>query len=325
MIPSIHQKRVLITGVTGCIGANLAQKCVQEGACVFGIIRGNSNTWRINHLRERMELNVADLADFEAVRRVIEEVDPDYLFHCAVERSTNLREAILGNVLGTANLLKASEGQPALRFIHMGSSQEYGPRERPLSETDSLSPVTPYAAVKVSCSLLVQQAARNGRVAVILRPFHVYGPWELSRRLIPTAIRSVLNGNSLDLTAPGICHDYVFVDDVVEACLDAVQKEGISGEAFNIGTGINTTNEEIVRLVCELTERRLDVNIGAYEAHSTDRTHWSADVEKAERLLGWKARHTLRAGLEKTIDWIRRQDLTVTVRTIDGKENAMHH
>jgi nucleoside-diphosphate-sugar epimerase len=137
----------------------------------------------------------------------------------------------------------------------------------------------------------------------VLRLFSVYGRWESPSRFIPTAIRAALGGGEMALTAPGVRHDFVYVDDVVDAMLTAATANGVDGEVINVGSGREWTNEEVVDAVQRLTGRVVRVRTGEYPAKTADTAHWVADVGKAAALLGWRPAHDLTSGLRETIEW----------------------
>jgi nucleoside-diphosphate-sugar epimerase len=143
---------------------------------------------------------------------------------------------------------------------------------------------------------------------VILRPFSIYGPHEPPHRLIPAAIRAGRDGTVLPLTPPGCVRDFVFVEDVVEACLQAAVAEEVVGETINIGTGVQTSNEEVVRCIEQSLGRTLRIDQGAYAPHPTDTSCWRADITRARELLKWRPQHTLRAGIDRTVAWTLEQD-----------------
>jgi nucleoside-diphosphate-sugar epimerase len=95
----------------------------------------------------------------------------------------------------------------------------------------------------------------------------------------------------------------VYVADVAEACLLASTTPGIGGEVINIGSGIETANEEVVRMIEQATRHQLRTEPGAYVPHSTDTEHWVADIRLAKNLLGWSPRYSLQQGLNQTVDW----------------------
>lgn len=172
-------------------------------------------------------------------------------------------------------------------------------------------PHTLHGATRAAATFLFQQSAYGlGLPVVILRIFSVYGPWEPRHRFIPTAIMAGLLGGELKLTAPGIRHDYVHVDDVVEACLRAAASaDNVIGEIINIGTGVQATNEEVAGHINELTGGCIRVVPNSFPAREVDTSYWVADTRKCESLLAWKPQITLRSGLEDVIGWFRTNQL----------------
>jgi nucleoside-diphosphate-sugar epimerase len=247
---------------------------------------------------------------YEKLQETINEIRPEIIFHLAVHRAhlsqRDRWETLQTNILGTTNLLEATMPLNYQRFVHIGSSLEYGVRKRPLKESDRLEPVTFFGATKAAAALLCQQFARANRLPiVVLRLFSVYGYWEAPTRLVPTGIMAALRDREIALTTPGYRRDFVFVEDVVEACLLSLQAERVVGEVINVGSGQQWSNEEVVEMVQAVSGQKVKVRAGEYPPRPSDTTNWVADNRKAKRLLGWKPRHTLRNGLEKTIAWFR--------------------
>lgn len=306
--------RVLVTGATGFLGANLVRALVVGRADVHVLLRAGSDRWRLRDVAERVSVHTGDLADLTDVRTAVTTAAPDVLFHLAAhgaQHDQRDRAAIFaGTVLAAHHVLVACEARPPRRMVYTGGSSEYGPKPHALREDDTLAPVTAYGAAKAAATTLVLQAARQGMPVAILRPFSIYGPWESPGRLVPTAVRAALTGRPLPLTAVPWVRDYVFVDDVVDACLVAADAPAAAGEILNVGTGRQTSNHDVVAEIERLAGTRIAVEPGAYAAHASDTTSWVADVGKARRVLGWEPRHDLAAGLRRTIAWVRAHDAT---------------
>jgi UDP-glucose 4-epimerase len=246
----------------------------------------------------------ADLRDADAIRRVVETVRPALVFHLAAgaghPSDAAARTALLADtVLGTQNLLEALRPLESVRLVHVGSSLEYGPCSAPMRETDPLAPTTFRGVAKAAATLLV---LRSGLPATVVRPFSVYGPGERPHRLVPTVVAAAQRGDPIRLTRAGIARDFVYVDDVVDALLRAASVPEAVGEVVNAGTGRQTTNEELVARLGAILGRDVDVRPGEFDAKPWDTDCWVADTEKAERLLGWTARHDLDAGLARMLD-----------------------
>lgn len=313
-------KRVLVTGAAGFLGANLVRSLMGCGAEVHAIVRPGGDRWRLDGLDGLDEVEV-DLLDFDGLSSAVHSIAPAIIFNSAASGVSSIgrdrRKTLVENVIATFNLLEATGAVEYERFVHVGGSSEYGKKTRPLDEKERLEPATIYAVAKASATLAaLQHASEFGRPITVLRPFSIYGPWEAPGRLIPRAIIAAKRGLELPLTSPGYKRDYVFVDDVVEACLLAGMTRSADGESrnpgsgsrfgeiINIGSGSQYSNEEVVKIIERLTGGRASVRIGAYPAHLSDTGYWVADNSKAGKLLGWRPRHDLLSGLTKTIEWL---------------------
>jgi nucleoside-diphosphate-sugar epimerase len=302
---------VLVTGAAGFLGANLVRALLAEGATVHALLRPGGNPWRLAALRDTVECHVADVADAAAVADRVREIAPRLVFHLAskgghpADRASRLA-ALRTDVQGTAAVLESLERLSSTRMVHVGSSLEYGSRRVPLREDDVLAPTTARGASKAAAALLCLQRARGeGLPVTVVRPFSVYGPWESRHRLVPTLLTAAIEDRSVDLTGPGIRRDFVHVADVVEGCLLAALAKDVCGEAINLGTGVQHSNEEVVAAVEEAAGRRLSVRPGALQPRPADTGHWVADTTHARELLGWTARHTLRTGIRDSYAWFR--------------------
>jgi nucleoside-diphosphate-sugar epimerase len=307
MFGELSGREVLVTGAAGFIGAHLVAALEKQGAIVHALMREATDPWRLETLGAKPNPIMADLTDFERVGCIVTTLRPDYLFHLAVSRHEGDGPAALTtNVAATLNLLKSAATPRLKRFVHLGSSLEYGKSDRPLREADRLRPDTLYGASKATATFLLQQTARaEGLPVIILRPFYVFGPLEPSKRLIPSAIRAGLKNEELRITAPGIRRDFVYVEDVVRACLISSCVEGLNGRDFNIASGSQWSNEEVVAEIGRILGRRIKVAVGRHKARDWDRPNFLADISAA-REMGWKPEYDLHNGLAKTVAWLKR-------------------
>jgi nucleoside-diphosphate-sugar epimerase len=302
---------VLVTGAGGFLGANLTRALLARGAQVHAVLRPGGASARLAELAGRIRPWSAELGVDDGIEEAVAASRPRFVFHLAARgghpADAGARAAALRtDVLGTAQLLEALASGPCERFVHVGSSLEYGPWNEPLRESLPLAPATFRGVSKAAAGIVAQGYARAlGRPVVALRPFSVYGPWEQPGRLVPTLLRAALGDGRVDLTGPGVRRDLVYVEDVVEACLMALEAPVEPGVAINVGSGRQWSNEEVVAAVEAVTGRRLQVAVGRHPPRAADTGYWVADLEQAHRLLGWRPRRSLHEGLSRTLDWLR--------------------
>ena len=294
-------RRILVTGAGGFIGGNVVDGLASRGDGPIALVRPGGSPAPAAAV-ESLEV---DVTDAKAVAQAVERSRPDAIVHAAMsathphtveERESSLRVS----VLGTSAVLSAARDN-AIHVVHIGSSLEYGPYDRPIREDDRLGPTTPRGAHKAAAAVLVLQAGREGVGVTVLRPFSVYGPGEPPRRLVPTAIRAALLDSVLPLTGPGIRRDLIHVDDVVAgilAVLDARRR--VFGVVLNLGSGADLDNHEIVDAVSCAVGRKIRITENDHHRRPPDTSRWVADIGRAAELLGWAPRRSLQDGLAST-------------------------
>ncbi len=315
-------KKILITGAAGFVGSNLAGTLLHHGADVHLFIRPGSRLWRLEEILPGLNLHFVDLADGEKVQEKVRHIRPQIIFHIAASgvshRQKDRRSILNSNIFGTLNLLEAASQIACERFVYTGGSSEYGIKNTPMKETDVPDPSTFYGMSKAAQTLLCRQFAKEySYPVVILRLFSVYGFWEPAERLVPTVIKAALHNQEMALTAPGYRRDFIFIEDVIDACLSAVTAVVNNGEIINVGSGRQWANEEVVEIVKNLVPGwKSHVKIGGYPAHLSDSGYWVADIRKAKQQLGWEPRFNLKEGLAKTISWFRVHQQAYTTTAI---------
>ena len=300
----------LVTGAAGFVGANLVRRLLAEGARVHVAVRSTTDRWRLSQILDIIDVHVCDLSDSREVQRTVDAAAPDVVFHLARHRGNpatlEYRAAYTHNVTATLNLLEAVKARPIRRFVHAGSSLEYNFAHSPLRESQATSPTTVHGVTKAAASMLCQQFAQaHGVPAVVLRLFTVYGPWEGPARFVPQLMMAALEGQPVRVTHAPVVHDWIHVDDVVDACVRAAVTDRIGGEIFNVATGRESSNEQVMCLVQELSGRVIARASEPYPERSWDTTRWVADISKARDRLNWSAATDLRTGLSNTIEWFR--------------------
>ncbi len=304
-------KRVVITGATGFVGANLARRLLEDGNDVHLLVRACHNPWRISSIRADVFLHEVDLRDAETLTSIISSIRPEWVFHLAAHGAyssqTDVRTMIETNITGTVNLVEACLKTGFESLINTGSSSEYGYKDHAPSEEELLEPNSHYAVTKASATLFCRYTALHRGVRIVtLRLYSVYGPYEEPTRLIPTFIRLGLNGKLPPLVSPNVARDFVHVDDVSAAYLLAASRPAAkAGAIYNVGTGVQTSLREAVETARRVLGIKAEPQWGTMPNRHWDTECWIADNRKIRKELGWSPVHSFEQGLRITANWFR--------------------
>jgi nucleoside-diphosphate-sugar epimerase len=298
---------VLVTGGTGMIGANLVHRLVADGYQVSVLARPTSSLLRLRPVEKRIEIIEGDLVDAASVTAVVQHAAPQTVFHLAstpfnpptIPTKTHLDV----NVIGTANLLDALRGYPDAKFIFTGSANVYGQGAN-VGEDHPLLPGNLLGATKACATILMQTYSRlYGIPTVELRLYTPYGPLERPARLIPHTILSALKGEDIRMTTGGQERDYLFIDDVIDAMVLAIEKPVLPGSVYNICSGEGIPIRDIVQRVLGLMGDPVKVQLGAVPTRPDEIWTFSGCNTAAREMLGWQQQTSLDEGLRRTIEW----------------------
>lgn len=300
--------KVLVTGATGFVGSCLTRRLVEMNYEVHIFIRSNSDRWRIADLTERVHSHEVDLRDAGTVEKAVGQICPAVICHLATYGGFSSQKdttAIFeSNLTGTVNLVKACEKIKFDCFINTGSSSEYGIKANPMSERDILEPVGDYGVSKAAATLFCRsRALEKGLPIITLRLFSPYGPWDDSQRLIPYVIKSLLRGEPPRLSTPKSVRDFIYIDDVLDVFLKAIKVPLPGGSIFNIGSGVQSSIDDVVSIISETIGNGIRPIWGEVTSQRPEPDIWLADINKAVKEIGWLPSGSLRAGLSKTIEW----------------------
>jgi nucleoside-diphosphate-sugar epimerase len=309
MFTTLRDIRVLVTGISGFIGSHLARRLHEEGAEVHGLVRENSNLWRIQDIKSQINLHYVNIRDFESAKKVIPDIKPQKVFHLAayvdVSRSFEVMgEMIEVNIKGTLNLLRALDGIDYDCFINTGTCEEYGDNPVPFQEDQIPNPVSPYSASKVSTSMFCKMLHKTmGLPIITLRPFLTYGPMQESNMLIPSLIIKAIKRERFEMTAGEQTREFNYVDDIVDGFIKASVTKKAIGVIINIGNGKEYRIKDVVVKILNIMGNPIEPLIGVLPYREGETMHFYCDNTKARELLSWNPKVSLDEGLKKTVNW----------------------
>lgn len=313
-----NQKRVLITGATGLVGAHLSKALLEKNAKVIALIRDfdfQSELMRSGLIKEVSVVQGA-LEDGACVERALSDYEIDTVFHLGAQTQVGcaLRAPLItfeANIRGTYLLLEACRRQKDLvqRIVIASSDKAYGTSAiLPYTEEMPLKGEHPYDVSKSCADLLsLSYAATYHLPIAVARCGNIYGGGDLNwNRLIPGTIKSLLKGLAPEIRSDGsYTRDYIYVADVVEGYLKlarAIDREDVIGQAFNFGPEQPYSVLDIVHLLQTLIDRT-DLKPQILNSVKAEICHQSLSAEKAKKILGWKPNYNLEKGLGETIAW----------------------
>jgi nucleoside-diphosphate-sugar epimerase len=309
--------KILVTGAAGFIGSHLSRRLLSEGCTVTGI-----DCFADYYPRWIKERNIAPLIRSKRFRLIDKDLNDlplsdilrehEAVYHLAAQAGVraswgqSFSVYLKNNIQASQALLEAAKGLPLKKFIYASSSSVYGlTPDMPMSETSPLLPLSPYGVSKLAAEQLCFLYHQNyGTPTVALRFFTVYGPGQRPDMAFHKFFKAILAGDPIAVYGDGRqTRDFTFVDDIVEANWAALTR-GRDGQVYNVGGGHRETLRDLFPLFEDICAR--PVRIERSEPQKGDVLHTAARLDKARKDLGFKPRTSLREGLEREWDWIRR-------------------
>lgn len=306
--------KILITGVAGFIASHLAEKLTSLGHEVIGV--DNFNPY---YSRSLKDLNIKDIkksgvkfiegdlvdSDFSAILPR----DIEIIFHLAAQPgiSSNISfdEYLKNNVIATYRLLEYSTTLKKLMlFINVATSSVYG-RFATSNEDVSPQPISYYGVTKLSAEQLALSYFRSNKLPVCsARPFSVYGERERPEKMFTKLIKSIAENTEFPLFEGSEKHtrSYTYVGDIVDGLILIMNNHNqVLGEIFNLGTREVITTGDGIKIIEEIMNKKVKIKI--LPKREGDQQDTSAVIDKAERMLNYHTKVTIRDGLKRQVRW----------------------
>jgi UDP-glucuronate 4-epimerase len=311
--------KILVTGAAGFIGSHVAQRLLERGDEVIGL-----DNFAPNYSRARKEANLkeyagherftfieADIRDAQVMRDLFEAQKFDRVMHLAAMGNVrysveHAQEYTAVNIGGTVNLLEAARLSGTRYFIFASTSSVYGNAPIPFVETEPVAqPLAPYPATKIACEVMAHTYhVAFGLKCTGLRFFNVYGPRGRPDMMPYEFTRKISAGETLRIFDEGRPQrDWTYIDDNVNGVIAAIDAS-FDYEIFNLGRGQPIGLSRFVEIIEGLVGRKAIIQHAPLPPTEPMITY--ANVEKAERLLGYHPKTSIEEGLTSFYDWWKR-------------------
>jgi len=309
-IEFLNNKKALVTGGNGFIGSHIVNKLVKSGCTVNVMIRDSSDTWRLEEVKDSINLIRLDIRDSDILRKHMARIKPDYIFHMAAygvdSRQKDYITAAETNIIGTLNIVNAAAKVGCMKLINTGTSMQYGNKSYPISEEDYYEPTNIYGSTKGATTIIAHQNARanNLDIATII-PFGVFGEKEGSHKFFPYVILSAIEEKTVGLSPCEQYRDYCYIENIIDGFMMAAASE-LKDEIYNIGSGRAFKLKYYVESIISRFGTAEKVIYGAVDYRKNDLWNPQPDLTKISTLLGWKPKVSLEEGIDRTIEWFRK-------------------
>lgn len=310
----IKGTRIFVTGGAGFIGSTTADLLLKQGAAEVRIldnyVRGSVRNLEDAQKSGRLTLIEGDIRDADLIDSLTE--GADYIFHMAALRITRCaeapREAVEVLINGTSNVLESAVRHKVKKIVAASSASVYGdPSYLPMDEDHPFNNRTLYGACKIANEQMLRSYYEMFHLPyVALRYFNVYGPrMDLDGVYTEVLVRwmdAIDAGQPPKIFGDGVqSMDFVYVEDAARANIAGLISD-VTDEAFNVGTGVETTLNQLCRLLLKVAGSNLKPEY--HEARKVNNVRARrATTDKAERMLGFKAGVDLESGLKRVIEW----------------------
>mgnify|MGYP001773570101 CR=1 FL=1 len=306
------REKVLVTGGAGFIGSEFVRQAVEENyeVIVVDYLTYAGDLERLREVKDFIKFYKVDIREASSLKEVFEKERPEIVVHFAaethVDRSIqNPYDFIRTNIEGTLNLLELSKEFGIKRFINISTDEVYGELDEVghFTEDSPLKPNSPYSVSKAAQDMLGRAYYRTyGLPVITVRPCNTYGPWQYPEKLIPVVIVRALRDEPVPVYGKGLnVREWLYVSDCADAILK-IMESGKEGEIYNVSSGIEKRNIEVVKLILDLLGKPHTL-IKFVEDRPGHDFRYSMDASKIRSELNWSPKTGFEEGLKKTVDW----------------------
>jgi len=305
--------KILVTGGAGFIGSEFVRQAVKKGYKVIIVdkLTYAGDLERLKSVSKNFIFYKADICDKAVLASVFRKEKPSIVVNFAAETHVDrsIKDAapfMKTNVVGTQVLLDVSGEYEIKKLIHISTDEIYGEIKKGcFSEESPLRPNSPYAASKAAGDMLVKSYVRTyNSPAIIVRPCNCYGPWQYPEKLIPLAMLKVFKKQKIPVYADGRnVREWLYVEDCARGILEILRR-GKTGEAYNLGSGQERRNIDVVKKLLRLFGVSDDAIQFVKDRPGHD-FRYKLNSNKTMRQIRWRPRISFDEGMRLTARWGR--------------------
>jgi dTDP-glucose 4,6-dehydratase len=305
-------KKLLVTGGAGFMGSEFVRSGVRKGYAMVVVdnLTYAGDMERLKEVEEDIAFYRADITDKDSIEHIFKTEEPVAVVHFAAE--SHVDRSILDaspfldtNIKGTQVLLDNAGKYGSEKFINISTDEVYGEirGEGQFYETTPLNPNSPYSVSKAAADMLGRAYHRTHGIPVItVRPSNNYGPWQYPEKFIPVIILKALNSEKVPVYGKGEnIREWLFVSDCIDAVFEILEK-GKIGEIYNVGSGEEKRNIDVVKTVLKLLGKPEDLIEFTKDRPGHD-LRYSLNTDKISGQIGWKSKIKFPEGVDRTVKW----------------------
>ena len=300
-------EKILITGIAGFVGANLARSLLNEGYEVSGLdIVSTANAFRLKDIMKQIKYRWQSIHD-------VNHIKADLIIHLASQADVPLGGTspvytCEQNIMGTLRLLNAVRPSKT-PFIYMSSESVYGLASPPIDEKTVLQPSSIYGASKAAADILTRTFNLAYHIpTLVLRSGTLFGEQMRMKQVVSIFLKQCLLGEDITVHGGSQTRDFNYISNYIDGIMSAIEgmldkDKDLIGEVLNVASGRESTILELAELCAEITGSQSEIEVFPFR-EGEEGIRLAIDISKAMALLNWKPKITLEEGLLRTAEWL---------------------
>ena len=297
-------KKILVIGGTGFIGFNVCKKAIKKNFTVHSISKKKPKRKR---RLKKVKYLIADLTKKNSLEKY--DLSYDYVVNSSgrsfFPKNKQEKKKLLNNHYhGMLNLISALNKITLKRFVHIGSSMEYGLIPGPQHENNKCKPSNYYGWVKLKCTVFLKKKFLvEGFPSVVLRVFQVYGPNQQLDKIIPFTALNCKKDDFFKISRGNQLRDFLYIDDLIESIFKSLTNNKVNGKIINVGYGKPISIRNLVEYIRSIYQKGKP-QFGVKKIKHSENLVLYPKLTVAKKILKWSAKISLKSGIKKTINSI---------------------